>query len=91
MTHLNAKFTTKLSKNKQAVLKSSVKKNGAAVISFTSKLQSIKKSREVVLRIRADREVAEDVVVSWETETATQLSGYEKLSGDITIAKGTCP
>ena len=67
-----------------------MKKHGPAVISFTSKLQSIRKSREVVLRVRADREVAEDVVISWETEIATQWSGYEKLSGDITVAKGTC-
>ena len=62
--------------------------SGPALISFTAKLQSIKKSTKLKINVRADRELTEDVTVSWETVTATKWTDYERLTGDIKINKG---
>ena len=51
-------------------------------------MQSIKKTTKLEINVRADRELTEDVTVTWETVTATKWTDYERLTGDIKINKG---
>ena len=50
---------------------------------------SLKKSSDLTLFVRTNREVDETIVVNWSAEIATQWSSYENLKGTIEIPIGT--
>ena len=45
------------------------------VVSWSTKLQSVRHSNELILHLRADKFAEEDIQISWSTEIATQWSG----------------
>jgi len=59
------------------------------VVAWSTRLMSLKKSSDLTLFVRTNREVDETIVVNWSAEIATQWSSYENLKGIIEIPIGT--
>ena len=59
------------------------------VVAWSTRLMSLKKSSDLTLFVRTNREVDETIVVNWSAEIATQWSSYENLKGTIEIPIGT--
>ena len=59
------------------------------VVAWSTRLMSLKKSSDLTLFVRTNREVDETIVVTWSAEIATQWSSYENLKGTIEIPIGT--
>ena len=53
------------------------------VVSWSTKLQSVRHSNRLILHLRADKIAKEDIQVSWSTEIATQWSGQGVTDSDF--------
>ena len=53
------------------------------VVSWSTKLQSVRHSNRLVLHLRANKIAKEDIQVSWSTEIATQWSGQGVTDSDL--------
>ena len=58
-----------------SILNDKIESDEPAVVSWSTKLQSVRHSTKLVLHLRADKFAKEDIQVSWSTEIATQWSG----------------
>ena len=74
--------------NSKPILSQSFGEN-EIVVAWSTRLMSLKKSSDLTLFVRTNREVDETIVVNWSAEIATQWSSYENLKGTIEIPIGT--
>ena len=58
-----------------SILNDKIESDEPVVVSWSTKLQSVRHSTKLVLHLRADKFAKEDIQVSWSTEIATQWSG----------------